>query len=210
MWVRARCSKKVSRGGHGHEPTVRRCGFRRDVIRHPHLKKSGSRSRRLSAHRLDFQEDRARRDGRTSRMERGTGARDPQPDSLRMRMREWGPPRRADLPAHSERRVEVIPAPANHCRRPSCRKEPSLIGCECRLRFSGQIGRGCRGRSPLYPRKAMTSGIGHGWQAGFPLGRRPRTPKGESLLHGIPRAFFSWYRRGVGLWSKYVRCHPIA
>ncbi len=102
----------------------------REMVRLLHLKKYGPKSETLSDRQLQLLE------GEPSvtpeevaqeadRVARDSGAREP-----RVPKRDRQHPGRVELPAHLERRVEIIPVPTEECRCPRCSKELSILGYE--------------------------------------------------------------------------------
>ena len=102
----------------------------REMIRLLHLKKYGPRSEQLSDRQLHLLEGEPSVTPEEVRQEAELGARNPEARQPRVPQRDRQHPGRVELPAHLERRVEVIPVPADQCHCPRCQKELPVIGYE--------------------------------------------------------------------------------
>jgi transposase len=102
----------------------------REMIRLLHLKKYGPKSERLSEQQLQLLEGEPCVTPEEVAKEAELAARDPKARAPRVPKRDRPHPGRVELPAHLERRIEVIPVPADQCRCPRCLKELALIGYE--------------------------------------------------------------------------------
>ena len=100
----------------------------REMIRLLHLKKYGPRSEQLSDRQLQFLEGEPCVTPEEVAGEADRGTRDGQAREPRVPKRDRAHPGRVELPAHLERRIEVIPVPPDQCRCPRCRKDLPLIG----------------------------------------------------------------------------------
>lgn len=102
----------------------------REMIRLLHLKKYGSKSEQLSDRQLQLLEGEPSVTPEEVAREADLAAQDPKAREPRVPKRDREHPGRVELPAHLERRIEVIPVPADQCHCPRCRKELVLIGYE--------------------------------------------------------------------------------
>jgi transposase len=102
----------------------------REMIRLLHLKKYGPKSEQLSDRQLQLLEGEPSVTPEEVAQEADLAARDSQAREPRVPKRDRAHPGRVELPAHLERRVEVIPVPADQCRCPRCQKELPVIGYE--------------------------------------------------------------------------------
>lgn len=102
----------------------------REMIRLLHLKKYGPKSEQLSDHQLDLLEGEPCVTPEEIEQEAARIAQSPEAQEPRVEREDRRHPGRVELPAHLERRTEVIPVPAEQCRCPRCQKELLLIGYE--------------------------------------------------------------------------------
>ncbi len=102
----------------------------REMIRHLNLEKFGAKNERLSAHQLKLLDDEPGVTAEEVAKEAALAASNPSAGQPRVPKRDREHPGRVELPAHLERRIEVIPVPADQCRCPRCQKELALIGYE--------------------------------------------------------------------------------
>jgi len=102
----------------------------REMVRLLQRQKYGPRSEQLSDRQLQLLEGEPCVVEEEVEKEAALAARDPNNREPRVPRRDRKHPGRVDLPAHLERRVEVIPVPATQCRCPRCQKELPLIGYE--------------------------------------------------------------------------------
>jgi transposase len=102
----------------------------RELIRLLHLKKYGPKSEQLSDRQLQLLEGEPSVTPEEVAQEAARVGNDPRAREPRVPKRDRQHPGRVELPAHLERRIEVIPVPAQECRCPRCQKELPVIGFE--------------------------------------------------------------------------------
>jgi transposase len=102
----------------------------RDMIRLLQRQKYGPKSEQLSDRQLQLLEGEPCVVEEEVTQEAALAAKDPLSREPRVPKPDRQHPGRADLPAHLERRLQVIPLPADQCRCPRCQKELPLIGYE--------------------------------------------------------------------------------
>ena len=102
----------------------------RELVRLLHLKKFGPKSEKLSDRQLVLLDGEPCVASEEVEKEAERVTRDPAAGQPRVAKEDRQHPGRVELPAHLERRIQVIPVPADQCRCPRCQKELPVIGYE--------------------------------------------------------------------------------
>lgn len=102
----------------------------REHIRFLLLQKYGPKSEKLSDNQLQLLDGEPCVTSEEVEKEAALAAKDPQTREPRIPKRNRQHPGRLDLPAHLERRPEIVPVPPDQCQCPRCQKELALIGYE--------------------------------------------------------------------------------
>jgi len=102
----------------------------REMVRLLHLKKFGPKSEKLSDRQLVLLDGEPCVTPEEVKQEAERVTRDPAAGQPRVAKADRQHPGRVELPAHLERRIKVIPVPADQCHSPRCQKELLVIGYE--------------------------------------------------------------------------------
>lgn len=100
----------------------------REMVRLLHLKKYGPKSEQLSDRQLVLLDGEPSVTPEEVDQEAAQVAHRPEAREPRLSKADRHHPGRVELPAHLERRIEVLPVPADQCRCPRCQQELPLLG----------------------------------------------------------------------------------